>query len=449
MQWQTLTGARSHLFSILSSTSTLLHLHQTLALAITSGLLHDPFSAARLVAAVAAADLSLAHLTFLSSPNPSAFSFNSLIRAHSSGPSPSVSLLLFRRMLRHCLHPDRFTFPFLFRAAARATTDPNLVFSLHSLALRHGVALDPFVATSLLHAYAYFDAFNSALKLFDEMPLRTIVTWNAIISCCSKSARKLDGLALFAALLQRRDVRANTDTLVAALSCCKGLNAFCHGRSVHALAIRMRLDALVELSTSLVHTYVKCGGLDYAKKVFDEMPERDVSAWTAMIGGMAVHGRGEEAAELFRQMKACSHCGLVEMGMRIFEEMEERKVVRMEHYGVVVDMLGRAGLMEEAERFVERMGMEPTGEVWGALLNGCLVNGEVEMGKRLERKCVELGLGLGLGKEGGGFLVGVSNVYAREGRWEEVGRVRERMVEKRLRKEKGFSLVEREPMISL
>lgn len=226
----------------------------------------------------------------------------------------------------------------------------------------------------------------------------------------------------------------------------------------------MWLDALVELSTSLVHAYVKCGGLDYAKKVFDEMPERDVSAWTAMIGGMAMHGRGEEAAELFRQMKvsgiepdsltftsvlhACSHCGLVEMGMRIFEEMEERKVVRMEHYGVVVDMLGRAGLMEEAEKFVERMDMEPSREVWGALLNGCLVNGEVEMGKRLERKCVELGLGLGLGKEGGGFMVGVSNVYAREGRWEEVGMVRERMMEKKIRKEKGFSLVERGPMIS-
>ncbi|KAJ0977683.1 hypothetical protein J5N97_013157 [Dioscorea zingiberensis] len=449
--------ARAELISILDSTSTVLHLHQLLARAITTGLWHDPFVAARLVASCASSsDLGLTQLAFDSSPNPTAFSFNSIIRAHSSGPSPSLSLILFHRMLRRGLHPDRFSFPFLLRAAARTGIDLNLAHALHALALRHGVAQDPFVATSLLHAYASFNVMDSALQVFDEMPLRTIVTWNAIISCCSKSARQLHGLSLFNTLLLSRqdDVRVNADTLVAALSCCKGISALTHGKSVHALAIRMHLiNTLLELGTSLVHMYVKCGGLEYGRKVFDEMPDRDTSAWTAMIGGLALHGRGDEAAGLFKQMKvsnilpdsmtftsvlhACSHCGLVGMGMSIFNEMRERKELRMEHYGAMVDMLGRAGRLDEAEKFIERMPLEPSGVVWGSLLHASVMNGEVELGE----KCVKLGLGEDGGGGGGSFLVGASNVYARDGRWDEVGRVRERMVEKGVRKQKGLSLV--------
>ncbi|WOL09719.1 pentatricopeptide repeat-containing protein [Canna indica] len=452
--------ARAHLVSALDACiGDSRHLKRALARAVVAGLLPDPFVSARAVAAAAPCDLPLAYLAFRAAvPRPSSFAFASLIRAHSASLDPSPAFSLFAAMLRSGLYPDRFVLLSLLRASARCTnTSPSTVLFLHAVALRRGLHSDLHVATSLLHAYASLGLLDVSLKLLDEMPQKSTVTYNALISCCAKSAWYEHGLDLFTEMLLQ-GTHVNADTLVAGLSCCAGLGALGHGRSIHACAVR-RLSCLTsELGTSLLQMYTKCGSLEEARRVFDQMQTtRDVSAWTAMMSGLAMHGQGEEALDLFERMMkdgvapdsmafttalhACSHCGLFEAGAKIFKEMKGVHGIepRMEHFGIMVDLLGRAGQLEEAMQIVESMPSKPSKVVLGALLHASMANGETMLRKQLERQLLELETEAG---EEGGFFVGVSNLYAAVGRWNEVCKIRNKMVEKGLKKEKGFSLVE-------
>ncbi|XP_020095071.1 putative pentatricopeptide repeat-containing protein At5g59200, chloroplastic [Ananas comosus] len=200
--------------------------------------------------------------------------------------------------------------------------------------------------------------------------------------------------------------------------------------------------------------YAKCGSLDSARRVFDRaMPVRYASAWTAMI---AAHAGSEDAIHLFDEvvgreklspdsltftcaLHACAHSGMAERGLKLFDEMPSVYGIkpRMEHYGAIVDLLGRAGHIDVAERVVSSMPFEPNHAVCGALLHAWAHNADPALAEKLGKRISELGLGLGLG-----FDVGVSNLYAIVGRWEEVGEVRDRMVERGVQKEKGFSSVE-------
>ncbi|XP_020599613.1 putative pentatricopeptide repeat-containing protein At5g40405, partial [Phalaenopsis equestris] len=456
---------RSRLLCALSASSSPQALKQILARAIISTLFAEPFVSARIVAAFAPSDLSLAQLAFDASPHRSAFSFTSMIRAHSAGPTPSKSLIIFSRMLHSGLYPDHFTFPFLLRASARSLSPPSFI---HAITLHHGLDGDTHVATSLLHAYASSGLFEFARQVFDEMPLRTEVTWSAIISCCARlpQQQQQDGLVLFTQMISA-GVRPNADILIVALSCCAGLGLLTQGKALHSLSIRFLTNFSADVvATALINMYARCGSLNRALKVFNGIPTTDSSTWTAIIGGLAMHGCGEKAIALFHRMvedkerhlqpdvvtftavlHACSHSGLVQAGIRLFNEMKSVYGIepRMEHYGAMVDMLGRAGRLEEAERIIESMPFEPNRIVWGALLHACLVRGELAYGERLERRFI--GLGFGIEKEGdeefgGGFFVGLSNVYAGACRWEEVGRVREQMVVRGVRKASACSLLE-------
>ncbi|XP_038982234.1 putative pentatricopeptide repeat-containing protein At5g40405 [Phoenix dactylifera] len=452
--------ARAQLLSALDSRPGPRRLKQILARAVATGLLRDPFVSARAVAAAAPSDTPLAHLAFrAASPRPSAFAFAALIRAHSAGPSPALALRLFSDMLRAGLYPDSFSFPFLLRASARLHVDPS---PAHAIVLRHGLAPHPHVSTSLLRSYATLGLLDAARRVFDETPQRTTVTWNAIISCHAKAASHERGLSLFVDMLTHGEAQPNSDTFAGAIACCAGVGALAHGRAAQALATRRLGGRPAEVGTGLVHMYAKCGSLEAAWKLFDAMHDvRDASTWTAMIGGLAMHGRGEEAVALFERMvgeegvapdglaftnvlHACSHSGLVEVGIRLFKEMKELYGIkpRMEHYGTMVDLFGRAGRLEAALRVLESMPFKPNQVVWGSLLHACAINGELGFGERLEKRLLGLGLELGMVEgEEGGFFVGVSNLYARGGKWDEVGRVRDRMVERGVRKESAISLV--------
>nr|CAD1818770.1 unnamed protein product [Ananas comosus var. bracteatus] len=279
-----------------------------------------------------------------------------------------------------------------------------------------------------------------ALQLFDEMPRRTTVTFNALLSRLARysDAGRAHGLLLFSRMLSSGPT-PNADTLAAALLCCAGLGALALGRAAHALAARRGAARAPQLGTSLVHMYAKCGSLDSARRVFDRaMPARDASAWTAMIAALAAHARGEDAVHLFDEMvgrenlspdsltftcalHACANSGMAERGLKLFDEMQSVYGIkpRMEHYGAIVDLLGRAGRIDAAERVVSSMPFEPNCAVWGALLHACAHNADSALAEKLGKRISELGLGLG-------FDVGVSNLYARVGRWEESERERER-----------------------
>ncbi|XP_074573900.1 putative pentatricopeptide repeat-containing protein At5g40405 [Curcuma longa] len=454
--------ARAHLVSALDAGARDPRcLKRLLSRAVVSGLLPDPFVSSRFVAAAAPFDIPLALLAFRAAfPRPSAFAFASLIRAYASAPDPSRAFSLFALMLRSGLYPDRFVLLSLLRASANTSSLPTLLY-LHAVALRNALLGDLHVATSLLHAYASLGLLQASTQLFAEMPHRSTVTYSALISCCAKAAWDHHGLRIFAEMT-KHGTHPNAFAVVAGLQCCAGLGALGHGRSMHALLLRRLICLTSEVGTSLLQMYTKCGSLEAGRRVFHQMETvRDVSAWTAMIGGLAMHGRGQEAIALLDHgmradgvapdsmaftcaLHACSHCGLVETGIKLFNEMKEVYGVepRMEHYGAMVDLLGRAGKLEEAKNIVESMPFKPNRVVLGALLHAYTVNGESMLGKQLEKQL--LGLELEARKQEGGFFVGVSNVYARVGRWNEVSLIRDKMVEEGLTKEKGFALVEAE-----
>ncbi|KAG0473163.1 hypothetical protein HPP92_015020 [Vanilla planifolia] len=397
-------------------------------------------------------------------PRRSAFSHTAMIRAHSAGPAPSNSLYIFSCMLHSGLYPDRFVFPFLLRATARCRSP---VSAVHAMAARHGLDEDPHVVTSLLHSYGSCGLFDSARKVFDEKTKRTEVNWCAIISCFARSGQHSllhDGISLFGQLISTGG-RPNGDIVIAALSCCAGLGSMSQGKALHALFFRHLTDLSVELGTALINMYGRCGGLTAARRVFDEIRYKDSSTWTAMIGGLAMNGRGEEALTFFSGMvdrrfwpdsitftavlNACSHAGLVETGIKLFKDMKEVYGIeaRMEHYGAVVDMLGRAGMFEQAGQVVASMPFAPNRVVWGSLLHACAVRGEPRYWEMLEKRFLELGLTVEQDEDEKvvvdvGFLVGLSNVYAGTCRWQKVGTVREKMVARGVKKEIAFSLLE-------
>ncbi|KAF8377345.1 hypothetical protein HHK36_030722 [Tetracentron sinense] len=193
-------------------------------------------------------------------------------------------------------------------------------------------------------------------------------------------------------------------TLPSVLKSCAGLSALHLGRQVHVAVLVHGFSSDVATSNALISMYSKCGDLATARRVFDEMPVRNPITWSAMMAGYGIHGVFGEVFRLFEQMlavgespdevtftailMACSHSRLIAEGREYFEMMQRRFGVRqkLEHYTCMVDMLGRAGYVEEAEALIEGMEVKPDEALWGALLGACRVHGKVEVAERVAEK---------------------------------------------------------------
>jgi len=204
----------------------------------------------------------------------------------------------------------------------------------------------------------------------------------------------------------------------------------------------------------LVDMYAKCGTIDDAHKVFNKMPTRDLVLWTSMIVGYAMHGCGNQAIQLFEQMQnsgtkpdyitfvgvlfACCHAGLVNEGRRYFELMSEyyHIIPRMEHYCCMVDLLGRAGYLDEVQDFINNMPIKPDIAVWGSLLGACRIHTNVELGKRVAEQIFELD------PENSAPYLQLSNIYATVGRWDDIENVQNLMKTRKVKKQPGCSWIE-------
>nr|CAD1822089.1 unnamed protein product [Ananas comosus var. bracteatus] len=274
-----------------------------------------------------------------------------------------------------------------------------------------------------------------------------------MIGACVRGGRSGDALALFRRM-QERGVRPDDVAVISVLSACSDLGALELARWLRRYVERSRIPKSPALCNALIDALAKCGDAGAARAVFDEMPRRTVVSYTAVIDGLAMQGRGREAVGVFEGMvragvapddvafigvlTACSHSGLVEEGLRWFGVMRERFGMepRMEHYGCVVDMLGRAGQVERAERFARAMPVEANAVVWRSLAAACRVHGRPDVGERISRRLIA--------EEPArdSHYVMLSNVYAATRRWEEKGRVRRLMGRRGVRKEPGCSAVE-------
>lgn len=328
----------------------------------------------------------------------------------------------------------------------------GLVSHAH-LIFREIINPDLVTVTSMLAALAESGEVDSARETFDRMPERDTVSWNAMIAGYVRVGRSKDGLDLFGEML-KQGTKVNESTMVPVLAACAHLGVMDQGKWVHAYIQRNRLRLNVTLGTSLVDMYSKCGSVERAMEVFWSMEERNVFTWNSAISGLAMNGAAEESLRLFELMESqrvtpngvtfvgllrgCCVAGLVQEGREIFSLMSDRYKIEPwhEHYGCMIDLLGRAGMLDEAVLFIRNMPIEPHVSAWRALLNSCKMYNNVELGEYAVDKITNVDA------NNDGAHVLLSNIYADNRNWKGVSSVRERMKEKGVRKEPGCSVIE-------
>ncbi|KAK4343193.1 hypothetical protein RND71_039009 [Anisodus tanguticus] len=328
-----------------------------------------------------------------------------------------------------------------------------LGMSLHCLNVKCGLDNDLAIANCLLTMYVRCGSIELARKLFDHIPEKGLITWNAMISGYAQNGLAAEVLELYHEM-ESLQVNPDAVTFVGVLSACANLGNQMIGFEVEQKIKSSGMRCNVFLKNALINMYARCGNLAKARIIFDEMPEKNLVSWTAIIGGYGIHGLGNTAVELFDKMietgirpdgtvfvsvlSACSHAGLTKKGLDYLDLMkrEFRLKPRSEHYSCVVDLLGRVGRLEEARKLIELMEVEPDGAVWGALLGACKIHKNVELAELAFNKVVELE------PTNIGYYVLLSNIYTEANNSEGILRVRLMMRERKLKKDPGYSYFE-------
>ncbi|XP_058071672.1 putative pentatricopeptide repeat-containing protein At3g13770, mitochondrial [Magnolia sinica] len=378
-------------------------------------------------------------------------SWTAMISAYAQRGHRSEALNLFVHMLETGTLPNEFTF-------ATVLTACNGPFGLeygrqvHSLVIKSNFESHIFVGSSLLDMYAKASRIHEARGIFDKLPGRDVVSCTAIIAGYAQLGLDEEALELFRQL-QKEGMSSNYVTYTSVLTASSGLSALDYGRQMHNRIIRSELPSYVVLQNSLIDMYSKCGNLIYSRRVFDNMSERTVISWNAMLVGYGKHGLGRQVLELFESMRreevrpdsvtfmavlsGCSHGGLVDEGLETFNMMVHGQDIEpeIEHYGCVVDLLGRAGQVDKAFAFIKQMPFEPTAAIWGSLLGACRVHANVPIGEYVAERLFEIE------PQNAGNYVILSNIYAATGRWEDVINVRKLMKKKTVMKEPGQSWI--------
>lgn len=374
-----------------------------------------------------------------------------MISAFAQNELPVIALEFFRRMLDDGLRPDDHIFPSATKACG-ILSRRDLGQSVHSVALKTGYASDVFVGSSLVDMYAKCGDIVDARQMFNEMPEKNVVSWSGLISGYTQFGENEEALRLFKQALAE-GVGVNDFTLSSVIRVCGSSTLLELGKQIHGLSVKTSFDSSSFVGSSLISLYSKCGTIEGAYQVFDEVPIKNLGMWNSMIIACAQHAHTEEVFDIFKQMEnagmkpnfitflcllyACSHAGLVKEGQHCFALMKQYGIQPgAQHYASLVDLLGRAGKLQEALSIIEGMPIEPTESVWCAFLTGCRIHRATELAASAADRIFELG------SVSSGLHVLLSNAYAAAGRWEEAARTRKMLRDQGVKKETGLSWVE-------
>ncbi|KAG2627233.1 hypothetical protein PVAP13_3KG122513 [Panicum virgatum] len=379
---------------------------------------------------------------------------------------------------------DRFTYPFLLKACGGLAA-VELGNQVHAHVVRSGCEAHDIVQNSLIEMYTRCGDLSLARKVFDEMRNKDVVSWNTLISAHARLGQMRKARALFDSmpektvvswtalvsgytavsdfagavevfrLMQMEGFEPDDVSIVAVLPACAQLGALELGRWIYAYCNRHGMLRKTYICNALMEMYAKCGCIDEVLQLFHGMPEKDVISWSTAIGGLAAHGRAREAVRLFEAMdgegrvrpngitfvgllSACSHAGLLDEGLRYFDRMKDAYGVEpgVEHYGCLVDLLGRSGRIQRALDTVRGMPIPADAKIWGSLLSGCCSHGDVDTAVVAAERLVELEPG------DVGNLVMLANVYAAAERWGDVANTRKEIRRQSTRKTPGCSMIE-------
>ncbi|KAM1822125.1 hypothetical protein ACFX1X_024572 [Malus domestica] len=306
---------------------------------------------------------------------------------------------------------------------------------------------------AMINGYMKAGDFEMARQLFSGMPAKDVITWNSMIAGYEFNGRFMEALELFQEIL-KEDIMPSHATLVSALSAVSGLAILSKGRWIHSFMVKNGFELDGVLGTSLIDMYSKCGSIENAVAVFRAIHRKKLGHWTSIIVGLGMHGMADQVLELFLEMRkngiqphaitfigvlnACSHSGLVDLGRYYFNLMTNDYGIEptFEHYGCFVDILCRAGCLEEAKNVIENMPMKPNKVIWMSLLSGARNHRNVKLGDFAARHLIEFS------PDTIGCYVVLSNLYAAADQWEKVSQVREMMRKKGVKKDPGCGSIE-------
>jgi pentatricopeptide repeat protein len=410
-------------------------------------------------------------------------SWTVMIAGYAKHGPPQEALVLFRRMRETGVQSNQFTFASILPACI------NLGFldqgmEIHEEIIKDGFQSDVVVSTALVDMYAKCGSLEDARKVFGKMPERDLVSWNAMIAGYAQNGNVDEAFKLFSAMPQRDVVswnvviagfahngygeealrlfqqmqldgmRPDSQTFASTLPACANFAALEQGTEIHEKIIRSGFQSDMVVANALIDMYAKSGSIQKARELFDKMNQRDVVSWTSMIAGYAIHGCGKEALKLFELMKhsgvcpnhvtfvsiltACSHAGLVDEGYAYFNCMSKYYNVTpgMEHYRCMVDLLGRAGHLSEAQEFINKMQVKPDPILWICLLSACSIHNNIELGESVAERLFVLYPDLHAP------YILLSNIYAAVGRWDDIQKIRKMMRHKGIKKTPGCSWIE-------
>ncbi|CAI9283880.1 unnamed protein product [Lactuca saligna] len=401
---------------------------------------------------------------------PPTFLWNLIIQAYSKTARNKESLHLFKEMhlLGGCHSlavPDDYTFTFTITACSHHRTLLGFAQNCHTMVIKLGYDSDVCVGNALVNMYVVYSRTESAQKVFDEMSRRDTVTWTSLVKGYATGGKIPQAEELFAKMPERNevswavmiagyvghkmynhalrcfnemlingDVEPNEAIYVSVLSACAHLGQLNQGKWIHFYIDKNGVPKTSNIATALIDMYAKCGKIDYAKQVFNGINKRDLLTWTSLISGLSMHGLGKDALQMFTEMlaenikpdnitlvsvlNACSHSGKVKEGILIFNNMERLWGIspKLEHFGCLIDLLSRAGELEDAFKAVKKMGMEPDGVIYRALLSACRLHGNAGLAERIIEHVTR--------RDGGGHVL-LSNLYASLGQWDNVRKIRE------------------------
>lgn len=362
------------------------------------------------------------------------------------------ALVLFHKMHDRDMRIDDFTFPSILNSLA-SCGDLKKGESVHSLIIKTGFDACRTVSNALVDMYSKQGNLGCAFEVFNKIPDKDVISWTSLVTGYVHNGFHEKALKLFCDM-RIAGVALDQFVVACVFSACAELTVIEFGRQVHADFIKTSVGSLLSAENSLVTMYAKCGCLEDATRVFDSMLNRNVISWTAIIVGYAQNGRGKDSLHFYDQMIingikpdpvtfigllfACSHAGLVETGRSYFDSMEKVYGIKPapDHYACMIDLLGRAGKLSEAEDLLNQMEVEPDATLWKSLLSACRVHGNLELGERAGRNLIKLEPLNSLP------YVLLSNMFSVAGRWEDVAQIRKLMKTMGINKEPGCSWIE-------
>ncbi|KAL6011461.1 hypothetical protein ACLOJK_001909 [Asimina triloba] len=389
-------------------------------------------------------DMSIAHCLFEKMPRKTLVTWNSMIHGYAKCGDIRAALLLFELMPQKSLT----SWNIMLDAYVKCGRTEDACELFDKMQFR-----DIFSWNIMIDGFVRVGWMSNALEFFDSMPYRDVVTWNAIIAGYKQNGYAKQAIDLFHRMLIVGE-KPYSSTLAIVLSAIAELGIFAQGRWIHTYIDKNKIPLDGILGVALIDMYSKCGHVDIALHVFNILTGKTKDHWNSMISGFAINGCGYKALHLFEDMQslhiepdeitfigvlsACSHAGLVDDGCRCFELMrfKYRIAPRIQHYGCMVDLLSRAGRLEDAKQLVVDMPMRPNDIIWRALLGASRNHCNIDIAEQAAEHLVALD------PHDRSSYVLLANIYGATEQWESMTELREMMKKRRIVKMPGCSSVE-------